>query len=366
MRRKRFQRGSLKPRKRNGKNYWYAQWREDGKPRSKELGLCSKVSRPEAEAKLAEILHPQNLLAGQLVTPIYTFGQFIEVIYLPVYRRKWKPSTAVTEENRLTVNLVPDLGPILMTEITRGALQQLLDNKATTHATSMVAHLRFRLRSIFELAMSEGVVDRNPATALYTPRHCQPSRPRNVLTIEEATKMIGALDLREKLIARLATWEGMRPGEILALQVGDVDGSSVWVRRRLYRGLIDTPKTKRSYRQVALSQGTLTLLSAWLQELGTTDQQAWLFSTENNTPIWRNNVWLRNMQPKLKPIGLDWATFQVMRRTFATLSKQAGVDAHTRSAQMGNTVNVNENEYAISSFEDRLAAVRRLETNVVQ
>lgn len=366
MRRKRFQRGSLKPRKRNGKNYWYAQWREDGNPRSKELGLCNKVSRPEAEAKLAEILHSQNLLAGQMVTPIYTFGQFIEVTYLPVYRRKWKPSTAATEENRLTANLVPDLGPILMTEITRGVLQKLLDTKATTHATSMVAHLRFRLRSIFELAMSEGVVDRNPATALYTPRQCQPSRPRRVLTSEEATQMIGALDLRERLIARLATWEGMRPSEILALQVGDVDGSSVWVRRRLYRGLIDTPKTKRSYRQVALSQGTLTLLSAWLEALGTSDQEAWLFSTENSTPIWRNNVWLRSMLPKLKPIGLHWATFQVMRRTFATLSKQAGVDAHTRSAQMGNTVNVNENEYAISRFEDRLAAVRRLETNTVQ
>jgi hypothetical protein len=72
------------------------------------------------------------------------------------------------------------------------------------------------------------------------------------------------------------------------------------------------------------------------------------------------------MRPKLKAIGLDWATFQVMRRTFATLSKQAGVDAHTRSAQMGNTVNVNENEYAISTFEERLAAVRRLETNLGQ
>ena len=56
------------------------------------------------------------------------------------------------------------------------------------------------------------------------------------------------------------------------------------------------------------------------------------------------------MLPKLKKIGLEWATFQVMRRTFATLSKQAGVDAHTRSAQMGNTVGVNENEYAVSSF----------------
>ena len=72
------------------------------------------------------------------------------------------------------------------------------------------------------------------------------------------------------------------------------------------------------------------------------------------------------MLPRLKAVGLHWATFQVMRRTFATLSKQAGVDAHTRSAQMGNTVDVNENEYAVSKFEDRLKAVRHLETVVIQ
>jgi hypothetical protein len=33
---------------------------------------------------------------------------------------------------------------------------------------------------------------------------------------------------------------------------------------------------------------------------------------------------------------------------------------------MGNTVNVNENEYAVSTFEDRLAAVRKVEATVVQ
>jgi hypothetical protein len=63
----------------------------------------------------------------------------------------------------------------------------------------------------------------------------------------------------------------------------------------------------------------------------------------------------------LKPIGLDWATFQVMRRTHASRSKEAGVDAHTRSAQMGNTVDVNENEYAVSDFKTRREAVRKLE-----
>ena len=42
------------------------------------------------------------------------------------------------------------------------------------------------------------------------------------------------------------------------------------------------------------------------------------------------------------------------------------VDAHTRSAQMGNSVDVNENEYAVASFEQKLAAVRKLESVVIQ
>ncbi len=50
-----------------------------------------------------------------------------------------------------------------------------------------------------------------------------------------------------------------------------------------------------------------------------------------------------------------------MPRTFATRSREAGIDAHTRSSQMGNGVDVNENEYNICQFGTRLAAVRRFE-----
>jgi integrase len=217
------------------------------------------------------------------------------------------------------------------------------------------------------LAVSEGVVDRNPAVSLFTPRICRCGREKLVLTPEEITKVMEPLELRERLIVRLATFEGMRPGEILGLQVGDVDGNSVWVRRRLYKGNIDLPKTRRSARQVALSAATVELLGYWNEQVPDTRPDAWLFPAVTlNLPVRRDNAWRRNILPKLKKIGLEWATFQVMRRTFATLSKQAGVDAHTRSAQMGNTVDVNENEYAVSSFEDRLAAVRKLEATVVQ
>ena len=76
MRRKRFQRGCLKTRKRNGKNYWYAQWREEGKPKSKEIGLCSKMDRVKAEGILTEILKPINEGAENPEKVTWTFAGY--------------------------------------------------------------------------------------------------------------------------------------------------------------------------------------------------------------------------------------------------------------------------------------------------
>ena len=366
MRRRRFQRGSIIPRKRSGKTYWYAQWREEGVRRSKELGLQTSMTRGQAEAILAKILQPINEAAGILAAPCinHTFTEFVEQVYLPVYQGKWKASTAITETDRLRHHLIGSLGNRPITAINRDELQKLLDKKARSLSDSVISHLRFRLRSIFELALSEGVVERNPATTLYTPRHCQPGRKKRVLTAEDIDAMIAALDVREQIIVRLATFEGMRPGEILGLQRGDIDlnEGSLLVRRRVYRGDIDTPKSDRSTRKIALSDGTIEMLGSWFKLMLRIDDSAWVFSTENaKCPLRREFVWTRRMLPAFLPIGLDWATFQVMRRTHASRSKEAGVDAHTRSAQMGNTVDVNENEYAVSDFKTRREAVRKLE-----
>jgi integrase len=324
------------------------------------------MTQGKAEATLAEILEPINKKAGERPDPVYTFGHFVEGVYLPVWREKWKASTRMTEENRLQVHLVKLLDTRPIESITREELQSLLGRKAKHLSQSGVDHLRFRLRSVFELAMSEGLVSKNPATTLYTPKRCRPSRERRVLSQAQAVIMENVLDLRERLFVRLATSEGMRPGEILGLQVGDCDDEAISVRRRFYKGDVDTPKTKRSIREVALSNGTKALLKIWIDKLQKRSPESWLFPAEDSgSPMRRDNIWYRNIRPKLEKVGLQWATFQVMRRTFATLSKRLGIDAHTRSAQMGNTVDVNENDYVVSSLEDRLAAVRKLESTVI-
>jgi len=79
-------------------------------------------------------------------------------------------------------------------------------------------------------------------------------------------------------------------------------------------------------RQVALTLGTKTLLEVWVPTLDTGSDSDWLFPSENGTPIRRENLWPRYILRKLEPANLAWATFQVMRRSFATWAKKAGGD----------------------------------------
>jgi integrase len=116
----------------------------------------------------------------------------------------------------------------------------------------------------------------------------------------------------------------MRPGEIVAVRIGDVDLAEdcVWIRRRVYRGKLGDPKNDRSKRQAALTLGTKALLQSWMEQRCEAQGEAWLFPSENRTPLRRDNVWRRYMLPKLELIGVEWATFQVMRRTWASWSKK--------------------------------------------
>ena len=74
MRRKRYQKGSVRPRKHGRQKVWVAQWWDQGQKKSKVLGRFVDMPKSEAEARLAVILKPLNEGAGQSQTPIYTFG----------------------------------------------------------------------------------------------------------------------------------------------------------------------------------------------------------------------------------------------------------------------------------------------------
>jgi len=182
------------------------------------------------------------------------------------------------------------------------------------------------------------------------------------MTLKQVKKCLSVLSVRDRLIVMLAILGGMRPSEMLGLQWKHLNDIAAEVRQRLYRGNIDVPKTKLSWRTVALPDGVAENIAEWKKASPSTEPEAWVFPSETlKTPITRDNVWRRSIWPKLEAVGLGWANFQVMRRTHSTLMNGLKVDPKLLADQLGHTVDVNQNVYTLPDLSQRRDAVNLLE-----
>jgi len=115
------QRGSLKAKLKDGVKVWRAQWRENGRGRTRILGRCAELSRAEARAELDRILAPLN---SRPIAPCpnMTLRQYVEDEYLTVKTRVWKASTRATTEQIITTHILSELGAQPLALITRKQL----------------------------------------------------------------------------------------------------------------------------------------------------------------------------------------------------------------------------------------------------
>lgn len=247
----------------------------------------------------------------------------------------------------------------------RDQLQTYLDQKtAADLSSSTVGRLRWDLKQIFGMAVAEGYLTRNPATLLFIPKGVRQS-VKTQMTAEQGGLLFSLLGGRELLIAKLAVLAGMRPGEIFALKWIHVREDHIVVEQRLHRGKIDSPKTTRSVRKVALPEGLQSLMKKWKNSSIDSDPDTWVFPSERlSAPLAKDNCWRRHVAPKLAAVGLGWVNFQVMRRTHSSLMRDNNVDPKVVADQLGHSLDVNLNVYIQTSLSLRAQAVNTLESTV--
>jgi len=187
------------------------------------------------------------------------------------------------------------------------------------------------------------------------------------MTVEEVNIAVGAVELREQTLLHMAIFAGFRPGEMLALQRRhvSVDATVVRVEQRVYRGDIDDPKTDPSRREVAIPPRTAELLAQWMNAAVGPEPQAYVFASEKGTPVWRDTLMYDYIRPKLKPHGLEWVDFQVLRATHASIGHRLKLDPKTTADQRGHGVGVAIEEYTKTSLKDRAVAAKKLEDAVL-
>ena len=180
------------------------------------------------------------------------------------------------------------------------------------------------LGAMFRYALRHRWVSYNPASLVHKLREEQGATQEgmdcNILTPTEINALLNAVDERYHTLLMAAVLTGLRQGELLGLQWGDVDWNTkhVYVRRSFTGGGFYEPKTKYSRRKVDIPATLLTELKKWKLRCPKGELEL-VFPNGDGKPEHPSNVLRRGFFPALRRAGLRKIRFHDLRHTYASL-----------------------------------------------
>jgi len=159
-----------------------------------------------------------------------------------------------------------------------------------------------------------------------------------ILTPAEINALLASTDDRYRVLLLAAALTGLRQGELLGLQWGDVDWQArkVYVRRSWSGGRMYDPKTKASRRRVPIPDELLTPLREWRLACPKGELDL-VFPNGDGKPQHPSNLLRRGFFPALRRAGLRRIRFHDLRHTYASLLIAQGYNIKTVSTLMGHS-----------------------------
>jgi integrase len=221
----------------------------------------------------------------------------------------------------IEIHLLPAFGDVQLRLISRESIQTLLASKFKQGLSwRTVKHIRTTLGTILGTAEIWGYIEDNPVRKTRLPRR-GPRPEKQVLSPGELRLLLAKLPEPSRSLVWLLVLTGLRIGELLALRWQDVDLAAgvLRVRRTVYEGHFDEPKTRRSNRTVPLGPKGVAILSSHKPEGA--DPEALVFgSQKKGTPLCRRNLSNRQLVPTCKTLGLEGIRWHSLRHSNATCS----------------------------------------------
>ena len=176
----------------------------------------------------------------------------------------------------------------------------------------------------------------------------------------------GLKSKRDYLILRLATTRGLRPSELFALRVNDLQGNSLMIDEGVVQYRVGDTKSESSKAPVVLTVDLRKELEAYIQMRGLSGDD-FLFAYSTGIPMSQNNYVRRQMKTIGKKIGVPGMDFRMLRRTFATHFKKHGDPKDLQSAMRHADVTMSLEVYqqeipeetfrAVASYEDEIMSL---------
>jgi integrase len=249
----------------------------------------------------------------------------------------YKPSALRSYEQALNTKIVPELGHLRLSSVTRAAVQDLVDRLvASGLKPSTVRNAVLPLRAIYRRALGRSEVLVNPTLGLALPSGS--GRRERIARPAEATALLGALPPEDRVVWAVALYAGLRRGEIRGLRWCDIDFEHGLIRVQQSwddrAGPVE-PKSRAGRRRVPIAKPLRAQLAAHrLRSAGSAEEL--VFARPDGRAIHAEALARRARRAwrkrDLAPIGLHEC-----RHTYAAFMIAAGVNAKALSAYMGHS-----------------------------
>jgi integrase len=157
------------------------------------------------------------------------------------------------------------------------------------------------------------------------------------LSLEDILRIIAASNEPYKTFYSILGETGIRGGEICALRNVDLDleNAIVHIRQSVWRGQIQTVKSRKGNRCFAISPELVEHLRCYLRTWRP-NPLGLLFATKTGRPWDHSLVRKRKFHPLLKKLGIPQCGFHAFRHGNATLLDQIGTPMAVRQNRLGH------------------------------
>jgi integrase len=293
------------------------------------LGLKTEMTKSQAREKLAEEitrLTGQITDDGSIKSGTVTFGWFVRNRYLPLKEADWREETAKVKKIIIKADLIDPFEDVRLEGFDKFTLQNHLNQLAKTHSKDRVLQIRSYMRAIFAEAVDQDYLSKDPARTVKTPANLR-EVDKTTLTWEQMREALSKLALRDWILLKLDMSNALRPSELFALKwrCFDPTDQTLDIQETVYKGKIRPyGKTKGSLTRVPIAKQLAMELSSWRQQCKNPSPEAFIFPGRRGPFMDSSNFRKRVLHKLAEELELPKLTFQVIRRTIATLGKTKG------------------------------------------
>jgi integrase len=254
------------------------------------------------------------------------FGWFVNNRYYPLKEATWKEETAKVKKMIIQRDLIDYFDAVPLENFDKFTLQVHLNNLAKTRSKDRVLQIRAYIRDIFSEVVDQDFLSKDPARKIKVPAQLRKT-DTTTLSWEQLRLALAKLPLRDRIILELDMTNALRPGELFTLRWKCFNHAESAMRliETVYKGQIRPwGKTKKSLGVVHIPKKLADDLWLLKQESSDSSPEAFIFPNLEGGFMDPDNYRKRILHKRARDLKLPKLTFQVIRRTIATLAQKKG------------------------------------------